>query len=155
MGVRDRRATRAGRERAASLMFVLVVTGGLAVLAPSVLGLTFTGAAVTNRVAGQRQNLYATTSAIDAAVQYGRTARWVGRPGAGCPAVTTTVDTTTVTVSCTSSTRISDIDRTVRFVATVGGRTTAQVDVVYRDATAGTGLPTVDVVRWANLPADP
>ena len=140
--------TRPRGQSGASLMLVLFIIGFLAIVVPAVLGLVFSGAATTAAVRSDRAQQYAASSALDAAIQYGRSTKWVGRVGTTCPTTTLLVDDLLATVTCTYSTGPYDLDRTVSFVASVEGTQRASASVVYRDGTAGSGEPTVDVTTW-------
>ena len=60
---------------------------------PAVLGLALTGSKVTVPVVEDRKELYAASSAIDAAVQLGVEDADVGVPGGPCPESVTTIVT--------------------------------------------------------------
>jgi Tfp pilus assembly protein PilX len=56
----------------ASLVLVLAVVAFLAVLVPAILGLVALGPRITKPVVDDRRELYAASSAIDAAIELGR-----------------------------------------------------------------------------------
>ncbi|MFM7062500.1 MAG: hypothetical protein ACKO04_03255 [Actinomycetes bacterium] len=143
----------------ASLVIVLGVVGFLTVMVVSMLKLASVGAVVTGVDSNERQQTYAVASALDAAIQEARRAQWMGRYGAVCSTLTVPVGTTTVSVSCTSSTRMTDLNRTIRFQARVDGQVRGVADVVICDAggvaatgnicAAGGGTePAVQVFSW-------
>jgi hypothetical protein len=66
-----------------------------------------------------------------------------------------TSDGTVTTVTCTSLADPIDLDRTVRFTASVGGTAVVVADVLIHDGVAGTGVPGVEVLRWTYCGHDP
>lgn len=140
-------------ERGSSLIVALILLAVVAVLVPAVLSLTFTGTKVTDIASSDRHRTYAAVSALDAAVQHGRSTPWVGRVGLACPTMTVAIGSDTATVTCTSSTGLFDLDRSVAYVAEVEGAVWATAEVIFRDGTAGAGEPAVDIVSWYSVPA--
>jgi hypothetical protein len=136
-------------ERGASLLLVLAITGFLAILVTALMGFSVTSMTVSRTVAEDRDATYAATSAIEASIQQARRLGWVGRFGAPCPATSVTARGVTADVSCESSTDLTEIDRTLRFVARVDGDVRATADVVVRDSAGGDGEAPVDVVTWS------
>ena len=134
-----------------SLIVVLFVVAFLSLVVPSLLGLTFTGARTGSSVIHDRNSRYAATSGLEAAVQHGRTARWVGRLGLVCPTMRFTIDAALVAVTCTSTTGAFDLDRTLIYQAAVSGTPLARTTVIFRDGTAGVGEPAVDVLSWKTI----
>lgn len=132
----------------ASLMLVLAIVAFMSLVIPAVLSLSFTGARITRSVKTDRRAQYTAVSALDAAIQHGRTAMWVGRFGTFCPTTTLAIDGVTASVACTSTTGAFDLDRTITFVSSVGGVDRASARVLYRDGTAGTNGPDVDITMW-------
>jgi hypothetical protein len=119
--------------------------------------MTFVGANVlgTERLSEQRSTAYAGDGAVDAAIQIARRDPAVGAFGATpCMHATTfsttasTANATVATVTCTSLADPIDLDRTVRFTASVAGAPVVVADVLIHDGTAGTGLPGVEVLKW-------
>ena len=150
---------RPGRgQRGASLILVLALVAFLGIIVPALLGMALTGSRATEPVVEDRKELYAASSAIDAAVQLGVEDTDVGVPGGPCPESVTTIDGFEVTVSCTQHAQPDDgcrfLDRFVTFTAearkasggAVGG--TMYADGVYRFSTSGD--PTVEVRRWTS-----
>lgn len=90
-------------QRGASLILVLALTTFLFILVPSVLNLATTGSRVTPPVVKDRRALYAATSAIDAAVQFGQQETYLGTPVSGfCPDLDVLeIDEFDVVVDCT------------------------------------------------------
>jgi hypothetical protein len=127
----------------------LGITGFLSVLVTAVLGFSFTGTRVSMATSADRDATYAATSALEASIQQARRLPWVGRIGAPCPTTTLTVRKVTAIVSCTSTTTLTQVDRTLQLTATVNGNVRASAKVVVRDSTAGGGDPSVDVVSWS------
>jgi hypothetical protein len=66
----------------------------------------------------------------------------------------TTSDATVTTVTCSSLADPIDLDRTVRFTASVGGTPVVVADVMIHDG-VGTAPPDVDVLRWSYCGHDP
>lgn len=150
---------RPGRgQRGASLILVLALVAFLGIIVPALLGMALTGSRATEPVVEDRKELYAASSAIDAAVQLGVEDTDVGVPGGPCPESVTTIDGFEVTVSCTQHAQPDDgcrfLDRFVTFTAEArkasGGAVvgTMYADVVYRFSTSGD--PTVEVRRWTS-----
>src|SRR3954465_11004875 len=107
--VRAHRATRTDEEetltrprgqRGASLIIVMAFMVLLAAIVPALLGLASTGLAVTKPVVADRRELYAATSAVEAAIQLGNIDPDVGVPGGPCPNTSTEVDGFVVDVEC-------------------------------------------------------
>ncbi|MFM7068931.1 MAG: hypothetical protein ACKOYM_05655 [Actinomycetes bacterium] len=130
----------------ASLIIVIGVVGFLSVMVVSMLKLTSAGALVGGVDATERQRTYVVGSALDTAIQEARRAKWMGRYGAVCSTITVPVGSVTATITCSSSTRLADIQRTVHFVAYTGGAKRGSADVVICD---GGDLPGVDVCDGA------
>jgi Flp pilus assembly protein TadG len=137
------------------LVFFGLVVGAL---------MAFVGANVlaTERLHEQRSTAYAADGAVDAAIQIARLDPAVGAFGATpcmhASAFTTTASTsdgTVTTVTCTSLADPIDLDRTVRFTASVGGTAVVVADVLIHDGVAGTGVPGVEVLRWTYCGHDP
>ena len=79
-------------ERGSSLVLVLVVILFLAAMLPAILGLVFTGSRVTQVEIRDRREVYAAMSALDAAVQLGRSEPDIGVPGGACPEQRLSID---------------------------------------------------------------
>jgi len=135
-------------QRGASLLLVLAITGALAIIVSAVLMFSFTATKVSSSVADDRDATYAATSAVEASIQQARRLGWVGRVGAPCPTTTVTARDVTATVSCESMTGLTQIDRRLRFVATVDGSVRVTAEVLVRDSVGGPGDPPVDVEAW-------
>ncbi len=140
----------------ASLVLVLALIAFLALVVPAVLGLVALGPRITKPVLEDRRELYAASSAIDAAVELGRTQPDVGVPGGPCPTQEMTIDSLDVTVACRQHASPGNgclfLDRFVNFTADVrnpGNSTViarAATEVVYRfDLYA---LPKVEIRQW-------
>src|SRR4029077_14953192 len=95
--------------------------------------------------------------AVDTAIQIARRDPAIGAFGATpCmhastfTTTATTSDATVATVTCVSLADPIDLDRTVRFTASVGGTPIVVADVLLHDgaAAAAGGLPGVDVLKW-------
>jgi hypothetical protein len=136
------------------LLFFGLVVGAL---------MTFVGANVlgTQRLRDQRSTAYAADGAVDAAIQIARKDPSIGAFGAvPCMHATaftttaTTSDATVTTVTCSSLADPIDLDRTVRFTASVGGTRVVVADVMIHDG-VGTVPPDVDVLRWSYCGHDP
>jgi hypothetical protein len=149
----------AGRgQRGASLILVLTLVAFLGIIVPALLGMALTGSRATEPVVEDRKELYAASSAIDAAVQLGVEDTDVGVPGGPCPESVTNIDGFEVTVTCEQHDQPDDgcryLDRFVTFTAEArkisGGGVpgTMYADVVYRFSTSGD--PTVEVRRWTS-----
>jgi Tfp pilus assembly protein PilX len=143
-------------QRGASLVVVLALVTFMALLVPAVLGLVSVGARVTGPVIDDRRELYAASSAIDAAVELGRTQPDVGVPGGPCPTQVLEIDALEVTVTCQQhavpETGCLFLDRFVTYTAEVRRPgetevlTRAAAEVAYRfdlDAPA-----TVEIRQW-------
>jgi hypothetical protein len=130
-------------------MIVLVLVAFLSILVPAFLSLAFTGSRATVPVVEDRRELYAANSALDAAIEQGR-ADWVGRVGTTCPEQTLDINGYDATVTCQSTTRWCDLDRSLVYAAVVRdgaevvGR--ASAEVVFRFDP--TGAPETEVRRW-------
>jgi len=140
--------TRPRNQVGESLVIVIGIVGFLSVMVVSMLKLASVGAVVTGVETTERQQTYAVSSALDAAIQEARRAQWMGRYGAVCSTLTVPVGPTTVSVSCTSSTRMTDINRTIRFQARVGSELRGGADVVIYDVGGG-AEPAVQVYNWS------
>jgi hypothetical protein len=125
--------------------------------------MTFVGANVlaTERLRDQRSTAYAADGAVDAAIQIARSDPSIGAFGAvPCMHATTfsttatTSDGTVATVTCTSLADPIDLDRTVRFTASVAGTSVVVADVLIHDG-VGTTPPGVEVLRWSYCGHDP
>lgn len=151
----SRRTARRG-QRGASLVVVLALVTFMALLVPAVLGLVAVGARVTGPVIDDRRELYAASSAIDAAVELARTQPDVGVPGGPCPTQVLEIDSLEVTVICQQhavpETGCLFLDRFVTYTAEVRRPgetevlTRAAAEVAYRfdlDAPA-----TVEIRQW-------
>lgn len=84
----------------ASLVLVLAVVAFLALLVPAVLGMVALGPRITKPVLEDRRELYAASSAIDAAVELGRSNPDIAVPGGPCPTQVLDIDGLRVTVTC-------------------------------------------------------
>jgi len=135
-------------DRGGALLLVLGITCFMAILVTAVLAFSFTGTKVSRAVAKDRDTVYAATSAIESSIQQARRLAWIGRFGAPCPSTTVAARGVTATVTCESSTDLTEVDRTLRFIARIDGNVRAKADVVVRDSRAGSGEPPVDVVAW-------
>ena len=148
-----------GRRRGqagASLALVLAFMVFLGLFVPAVLGLVALGPRITKPVEDDRRELYAASSAIDAAVELGRTNPDVAVPGGPCPTQVLEIDELEVTVSCSQHAfpdngclyldRFATYEAEVREPgdATVIARTSAEV--VYRFHL--NSPPTVEVRQW-------
>lgn len=141
-----------------SLIIVLALVAFLGILLPAVLGLVLTGSLVTTPVVEDRQELYAATSAIDAAIELGSADPDVGVPGGPCPTQTLDIEGLEVTVTCEQHAPPLDgcfyLDRFVTYVAEArepGGTdvlATAYAEAVYRFDLGGS--PQVEVRRWTS-----
>jgi hypothetical protein len=136
------------------LVFFGLVVGAL---------MSFVGANVlaTERLRDQRSTAYAADGAADAAIQIARVDPSIGAFGAvpcmHASAFTTTAstsDATVATVTCISLADPIDLDRTVRFTASVGGAPVVVADVLIHDG-VGTPPPGVEVLRWTYCGHDP
>lgn len=107
----------------ASLVLVLAVMAFLAAMVPAVLGLAFTGLRVTQPVLEDRAELYAASSAIDAATALGRHDADIGVPGGPCPSQALSIDGLDVIVGCSRYPLPEDgchyVDRFVTYTAEV------------------------------------
>lgn len=156
-GCRPRRRFRRARSQSgASLVLVLALVTFMGLLVPAILGLVSLGPRITKPVLDDRRELYAASSAIDAAVELGRTQPDVGVPGGPCPTQNLTIDSLDVTVQCQQHAYPDDgclyLDRFVNYTAEVrrpGDATVlarAASEVVYRfDLYA---LPKVEIRQW-------
>lgn len=138
---------------------VLLLALGFLVFFGLVIGalMTFAGASVlaSERLREQRSTVYAADGAMDAAIQAGRADKRIGAFGAtpcmySSPftVTATTADATTATVDCLSVADPIDLDRTVKFTASVAGTATVVATVLYHDSVAGTGQPTLEILSW-------
>jgi hypothetical protein len=150
----------------AFLFFGALVIGAMLTFA-------YVSASSTLQLEGQRNTVYAADGATDAAIQVGRVDTTVGGYGdARCqetvpttlpssPKVLLTTTTKqnnldksnqdiTASVICTWSQDQFQPERTVTFTTFVSGGTipVVQATVIYHDATAGAGMPKVDVISW-------
>lgn len=140
----------------ASLVVVLSLIAFLGLMVPAVLALVTAGTEVTRPVVADRRELYAASSAIDAAVELGRSNPDVGVPGGPCPDQVLEIDALEVTVLCQQHAFPDDgclyLDRFVNYTAEVRSpgdsavmaRTAAEV--VYRFDIDGP--PAVEVRQW-------
>jgi hypothetical protein len=148
---------RARSQQGASLLIVLALVTFLGILIPAMLGLALTGSKVTVPVIEDRRELYAASSAIDAAVQQGRQDPDIGVPGGPCPTQIVTIDGFEVTIVCQQHAAPLDgcryLDRFVTYTAEVREPGNVAVvgwvsaEAVYRFNPA-TGTPTVEVRQW-------
>jgi hypothetical protein len=136
------------------LVFFGLVVGAL---------MTFVGSNVlaTERLRDQRSTAYAADGAVDAAIQIARKDPAIGAFGAvpcmhasAFTTTATTSDATVTTVTCTSLADPIDLDRTVRFTASVGGTPVVVADVLIHDG-VGVSPPGVEVLRWSYCGHDP
>lgn len=156
MRATTRPSTLRRNQSGASLVLVLALIAFLALVVPAILGLVALGPRITKPVLEDRRELYAASSAIDAAVELGRTQPDVGVPGGPCPTQEMTIDSLDVTVECQQHASPGNgclyLDRFVNFTAEVrepGDATViarAATEVVYRfDLYA---LPKVEIRQW-------
>lgn len=134
--------TRRRDERGASLILVLALVAFLALLLPAVFRLVVTGSKVTPPVRENRREVYAASSALDAAIALGRHDPDIGVPGGKCPSQKLEVDGfhVSVTAACPALTGAGEwcfIDRFASYSATVTDAddqpaATAVAEVVYR-----------------------
>jgi Tfp pilus assembly protein PilX len=137
-------------------MVVLALVTFMALLVPAVLRLVSVGARITGPVIDDRRELYAASSAIDAAVELGRTQPDVGVPGGPCPTQILDIDSLEVTVECRQhavpDTGCLFLDRFVTYTAEVRRPGEAQVlsraaaEVAYRFDLYT--MPTVEIRQW-------
>ncbi|UDY37314.1 hypothetical protein [Dermatobacter hominis] len=152
MMLRRRRPGQSG----ASLVLVLAVVTFLGILVPAILGLVALGPRITKPVVDDRRELYAASSAIDAAVELGRTNPDVAVPGGPCPTQVLDIDGLEVTVACQQHAFPDDgclyLDRFVTYTAEVRKPGEAPViartgaEVAYRFHLDSD--PTVEVRQW-------
>lgn len=135
-------------EAGVALIFALVFLSLFGTLIAVVLGFTNSSVLATQRHREQRAAVYAADGAIDGAIQYVRTDAQRGAYGGSCPGFEAMIGGVTATVTCASAGEADDVDRTVAFVATVGATPRVTARVIYRDATAQTNQPQVDVISW-------
>ena len=140
----------------ATLVLVLGLMLFLGILVPAIIGLVALGPRVTKPVREDRRELYAASSAIDAAVELGRQRPDVAVPGGPCPDQVLEIDALEVTVACQQHAFPDDgclyLDRFVTYTAEVRepgepaviARTSAEV--VYRFHLDSD--PTVEVRQW-------
>ncbi|MDQ2677122.1 MAG: hypothetical protein M3Y51_00150 [Actinomycetota bacterium] len=143
-------------QRGASLVLVLALMVFLGLIVPAILGLVALGPRITRPVVEDRRELYAASSAIDAAVELGRSNPDVAVPGGPCPTQTLEIDSLEVTVTCSQHAFPDDgclyLDRFATYEAEVRepgdtaviARTSAEV--VYRFHLDSP--PTVEVRQW-------
>lgn len=142
-------------DRGATLLIVLALIAFVAAMLPATLGLAAVGSKATRPVLQDREALYAATSALDVAIQQGRTTDWVGRDditGVGCPTQSVTIEGTWIAVDCTTSTRRCDLNRTVTYFARVDGTADvlAAATVRYRYGEEPGDDARVEVLAWTN-----
>ena len=143
-------------QRGASLLVVLALVSFLGVMVPAILGLVMLGPKVTRPVIEDRRELYAASSAIDAAVELGRSNPDVGVPGGPCPTQQIMVDSLEATVQCQQHAFPDDgclyLDRFVNYTAAVRAPgdsavlARAAAEVVYRFDLYGP--PEVEIRQW-------
>lgn len=135
-------------EQGTALVLALLFLSLFGALIAVVLGATGNSVLATQRLREQRAEVYAADGATDGAIQFVRTNTSRGAYGGSCPVFTATVGGATATVTCGSVGAPDDVDRTVEFVASVGGVQRVTARVIYRDSTAQTSQPQVDVIAW-------
>ena len=130
------------------LIFFGLVIGALA---------TFAEASVlsSERLREQRSTVYVADGAIDVAIRAARADKTIGAFGASpCmhasayTVTATTTDAMVASVDCVSVADPIDLDRTVKFSASVAGVPIVVATVVYHDSTAGTGPSTLFISNW-------
>lgn len=144
-------------------MMVLAFIAVLSLLVPALLTLTGTGLHITRPVIEDRVEMYAATSALDAAIANGRVDPDIGAAGAPCPSRVLRVNGLDVTVECDNPPVPDDgchtVDRFVVFRAEVRRPGSAEVlatvtnEVVYRFDPSG--RPRTEVRQYSNNPAAP
>jgi hypothetical protein len=140
-------------QRGASLVIVLVLTTVMFILVPVLLRMVTTGTLFTPKVVDDRVELYAVTSAIDAAIQRGVEDLEIGDLiDRQCPSSQVEVNGFVVDVACQmhAADQVPEgcfyRDRMIVLYADVqGSNATARADVIYR---FGSGR--VEVHRWTN-----
>jgi len=140
----------------ASLVLVLALILFLGILVPAILGLVALGPRITKPVRDDRRELYAASSAIDAAVELGRMNPDVAVPGGPCPEQVLQIDSLEVTVACQQHAFPDDgclyLDRFVTYTAEV--REPGQAAVIARTSAEIAyrfhldSDPTVEVRQW-------
>ncbi len=126
-------------QRGVSLVLVLAVTAFMSVILGSLVVLTQTGFETVTPVKSDREVNYALSSALDAAIQQGRTAQAIGR-GGYCPGESLTIKgaatTYSIDVTCQPVPQTCLFyERTILYVATANdpSHTTASVIVTFHD----------------------
>jgi hypothetical protein len=144
--------SRLNDEDGQALMLALAFLTFFGLLIPAILSFGSASVLATQRLGEDRAALYAADSAMDGAIQYARTTAGLGVGAFGavpCIAFSYTDPTgVTATVNCQSLGSATDLDRKVRFTASVGGAARIQATALYHDSTAGSGQPAVDVLSW-------
>jgi hypothetical protein len=114
--------------------------------------LSFAGANVlaTSQLRQQRSATYAADGATDAAINIARADRNIGAFGAApcmdsSSFTVTAPDGTIAAVTCVSLASALDLDRNVRFTASVGGVAKVVAQVVFHDSATSGVLPPSDV----------
>ena len=126
---------------------MLALTGFMAIVLASLIGLTITGFTTTSPVRKDRRVNYALTSALDSAVQQARKEPPIGRQGY-CPSQKLDVDGYTITVACQVVPQSCLFyDRSLFYVATASdpAATKAYVQVRLTDDFLNPTVPLTDI----------
>lgn len=146
-----------------SLLLVLGLTAALGVLIPALLTLTGTGLRVTSHVVADRAEVYAATSALEAAIANGWTDESVGTIGGSCADLVVPISGFNVTVKCLTYQPAGDgcrsVDRFATYLAEV--RSSGESEVLYRSSSEvayrfdPNGAPKVEVRQFVSSTSGP
>jgi hypothetical protein len=142
------RSRRFQGEEGQILVIVMAFMMLFAILIPAILGLASSNLKATDKIRGQRETAWAADGAMDGAIQFVRVDPTRGGPGGTCPTFSTALNGETVTVTCERLGSVLDLDREIEFLAGIGGEQKLRAHVFFRDSTAGSGQPQVDVREW-------
>ncbi len=152
------RCRRHGGQSGTSLVLVLALVAILSLLMPAILSLTGTGLRITSPVVQNRAEVYAATSAIDAAVENGRVDQSIGAQGVACKPQLLSIGGFDVTIECQGYPQSDDgchyLDRFATFLAEVRkpGESevlfTSSAEVAYRFNL--TGPPKVEIRQFTS-----
>ncbi|HTO00300.1 MAG TPA: hypothetical protein VL068_06455 [Microthrixaceae bacterium] len=150
-------------ENGSSLVLVLGLVTILSLLVPALLTMADTGLRITSPVVRDRAEIYAATSALEAAIAIGRGDDSIGAQGATCPSQTLQISGFEVTVECQGPALSQEgchyFDRFATYFAEVRELGKSEVlfassaEVAYRFDP--TGAPTVEVRQFTSHASAP
>ena len=139
-------------EEGVALILALVFLSLFGVFIAVLLGFSEASNRATVGLRDQRWTAYVADASTDGAIQYVRGNPALGKFGT-CPSpiFSLTLQGMTAQTTCVAAGDPLSLDRTVEFTTTVASVARITAVAIYRDSTAGSGPPAVDVTSWTYL----